>query len=89
MFLPRQFLITVYKTLKRPHLDYGNINYDQTYNLSFPQKMESKQDNAALAITCPVRGTSREKLYQQLGLESLRKRQWYRKLCYLLKIFKY
>ena len=51
--------------------------------------MESKQDNAALAITCPVRGTSREKLYQQLGLESLRKRQWYRKLCYLLKIFKY
>ena len=51
--------------------------------------MESKQDNAALAITSPVRGTSREKLYQQVGLESLRKRHWYRKLCYLLKIFKY
>ena len=50
--------------------------------------MESKQDNAALAITCPVRGTSREKIYQELGLESLRKKQWYRKFCYLLKIFK-
>ena len=31
---------------------------------------------------------SREKLYQKLGLESLRKRRWYRKNCYFLKIFK-
>ena len=32
--------------------------------------------------------TSREKLYQELGLESLHKRRWFRKLCYLLKISK-
>ena len=50
--------------------------------------MESIQYNAALAITGAVRGTSREKLYQELGLESLRKRRWYRKLCYFFKIFK-
>ena len=49
--------------------------------------MESIQCNAALAITGAIRGTSREKLNQELGLESLRKRRWYRKLCYFLKIF--
>ena len=33
-----------------------------------------------------VRGTSREKLYQELGFESLQQRRWYRKLCCLFKI---
>ena len=32
-----------------------------------------------------VRGTSREKLYQKLGFESLQQRRWYRKLCCLFK----
>ena len=49
--------------------------------------MESIQYNAALAITAAIRGTSREKLYKELGLESIRKRRWYRKLCYFFKIF--
>ena len=30
----------------------------------------------------------REKRYQELGIEFLQKRRWYRKLCYFLKIFK-
>ena len=50
--------------------------------------MESVQYNAALAITDVIRSTSREKLYQEVGLESLRKRLWYRKRCYFFKIFK-
>ena len=50
--------------------------------------MELIQYNAALAITGAIRGSSREKLYQELGLESLRKRRWYRKLCYFFKILK-
>ena len=74
-FLPRQSLVTVYKAFIRPHLDYGNIIYDQTYNESFHQKIESVQHKAALAIAGAIRGTSREKLYQELGLESLRKRR--------------
>ena len=37
---------------------------------SFHQKMKSTQYNAAVAITGGIRGTSREKLYQGLGLES-------------------
>ena len=32
-----------------------------------------------LAITGAIRGTSKEKLYQELGLESLEKRRWYQK----------
>ena len=60
-FLPRQSLVTVYKAFIRPHLEYGDIIYDQTYNKSFYQKMESIQYNAALAITGAIRGTSKEK----------------------------
>ena len=37
-FLLRQSLVTVYKAFIRPHLDYGDIIYDQTYNDSFHQK---------------------------------------------------
>ena len=48
--------------------------------------MESIQYNAALAITGAVRGTSWEKLYQELGFESLQQRCWYRKLCCLFEI---
>ena len=51
-------------------------------------KMESIQCNACLAITGAIRGTSREKIYQELGLESLQLRPWYRKLCLFYKVFK-
>ena len=45
--------------------------------------MESAQYNACFAITGSIRGTSKEKLYQELDLESLRLRRWYKKtLCY-------
>ena len=86
--LQRPTLVTIYKAFIRPHLDYGDIIYDQAYKESFHQKLESIQYNAALAITGAIRGTSREKLYQELGLESLQKRRWYRKLCYFFKILK-
>ena len=84
--LPSTSLITIFKSFIRPHLDYGDIIYDRAYNTSFHQNIESIQYNAALAITGAVRGTSREKLYQELGFESLQQRRWYRKLCCLFKI---
>ena len=62
--LPRSALITIYKAFGRPHLDYGDILYDQAYNMSFHHKLESIQYNACLAITGAIRGTSKEKLYQ-------------------------
>ena len=86
--LPRAALITIYKAFIRPHLDYGDILYDQAYNVSFHQKLESIQYNACLAITGTIRGTSKEKLYQEIGLESLQLRRWYRKLGMFYKIFK-
>ena len=39
-----------------------------------------------LAITGGIRGTSKEKLCNKLGLESLQNRQWYRKLYFLYKV---
>ena len=86
--LPRLPLLTIYKSFIRPHLDYGDVIYDQAYTASFHQKIESVQYNSALAITGAIRGTSKEKLYHELGLESLEKRRWYRKLCCFYKIFR-
>ena len=42
-----------------------------------------------MAITGAIRRTSKEKLYDELGLETLEKRRWYRKLCCFFKIFRY
>ena len=87
--LPRSPSVTIYKSFLRPHLDYGDIIYDPAYNASFHQKLDSIQYNAALAITSAIRRTSKEKLYDDLGLETLEKRRWYRKLCCFFKIFRY
>ena len=70
-FLPRAALITIYKAFITHQLDYGDILYDQAYNISFHQKLEFIQYNACLAITGAIRGTSNEKFYQEIGLESL------------------
>ena len=56
------------------------------HNNNFNEKLESVQYNAALAITGAVRGTSRVKLYKELGLESLSFRRWFRRLCTFYKI---
>ena len=85
-FLPRFTLINIYKAYVREHLDYGDIIYDNSSNASLSQMIESVQYNAALAITGAIRASSREKLYHELGLESLHDRRWYRKLCFYYKI---
>ena len=73
--LPRTALITIYKAFVRSYLDYGDILYDQAFNLSFHQKLESIQYRACLAVTGAIQGTSRETIYQELGLESLQVRR--------------
>ena len=78
--------INVYKSIIRPHIDYGDVIYDQPNNDSFIGKIESIQYNAALAINGAIKGTSRERLYQELDLESLTKRRWYRRMCLFWKI---
>ena len=86
--LPRKSLITIYKALLRPLLDYGDIIYDQPHNESVCEKRESVQYKVALAITGAIQGTSRKKIYQELGLESLRARRWYKRLSCMFKIVK-
>ena len=84
--LPRNVLLTIYKSFIRPHLDYGDIVFDQPTNDSFVKKLESVQYNAALAITGAIKGTSQVKLYKELGLESLKLRRKLRRLCTFYKI---
>ena len=82
--LPRPSLINIYKVFIRPHLDYGDVIFDQAFNNSFHQTLESIQYNTALAITGAIRGTSKEKLDQELGFESSQSRR----LSLLYKILK-
>ena len=85
--LPRQSLLTIYKSFIRPHLDYGEVIYDQPLNESLSNRIESVQYKAALAITGAIQGSSRKKLYQELGLEHLHQRRWMRRLSLFYKFF--
>ena len=85
---PRPALLTIYKSFALPHLDYDDIIYDKAYNESFKTKKVCIQYNAALAITGAIKGSSREKLYQELGLESLSMKGWHKKLSFFFKFIK-
>ena len=86
--LPRSALLTIYKPFIRPHLDYGDIIYDKVFNESFHDKLESLQCNATLVITGAIKGSPTEKIYEELGLDSLKSRRWYRKMIFLYKVLK-
>ena len=62
-FFPRWSLLTIYKSFIRPHLDHGDVIYDQPSNVNFSSKIESTQFNAALAIRGVITGSAPEKLY--------------------------
>ena len=98
-YLPRHTLNELYKLYLRPHLDYGDVIYhipakvcDLSQNIVLPNlmdKLESVQYSAALAVTGTWRGTSREKLYTDLGWESLSSRRWSRRLTLFYKFVNY
>ena len=67
-------------------IDHGDIIYDQPQNESFCDKTESVQYKTVLAITGAIQGTSRENIYQELGLEPLKSRRWCKRLCCMYKI---
>ena len=78
LLLPLSSLLTVYKCFIRHHLGYGDVIYNQPNLSSLTNKVESVQYNVALAIAGAIRGTWKEKLYQELGFESLKDRRWLR-----------
>ena len=86
--LSREALITICKAFVRPHLDHGDVLFDQAFSASSHEKLESIPYNACLVLTGTIRGTSKEKLYQGIGLESLQLRCWYRKFRFFYKISK-
>ena len=75
------------KLFVRPHLNYGDVIYVEAYNFTIHQILESFQYNASLAITGIIKGNFREKIYQEVGLESLQLRKWYRAICFFVRIF--
>ena len=95
-YLPRHTLNEMYKLYVRPHLDYGDVIYHIPHNIceyshsvvltNQMEKLESVQYSAALAITGAWKGTSRDKLYDELGWESLNLRRWSRRLILFYKI---
>ena len=67
----------IYKSFIKPHLDYGDIIYDKSNNESLKNKIKNIQYSACIAVTGAIQEASRERLYQELGLESLENRRWY------------
>ena len=55
----------MYKAFLRLHLDYDDIIYDKPNNKSFKDYSEKVQYNSTLAITGAIRGTSRERIYNE------------------------
>ena len=89
----------IYKMYARPHLDNGDIiyhipvktretsNFDTTCTLNYQMAtLESTQYQAALAVSGAWKGTSRDKIYEELGWESLDHRRTFRRLIQFYKI---
>ena len=95
-YLPRNAFNQLHKLYVRPHLDYRGFIYhipaeicDVDHSNILPKlmdKLEFIQYSAAPAITRIWRGTSRHKLYLELGWDSLNSRRWSRRLTLFHKI---
>ena len=64
-------LATIFKSLMRSHVDCGDVVYDRVFNELFQQSLQSLQYSAAITIKGAITGLSSEKIFQELGLESL------------------
>ena len=81
----RNSLLTICKTFARPILNYADRMYDKPLIESFKDKLEMVQYNAALVIIGAIKGTSRDRIYRELGLESLAEWRWFRKIFFSTK----
>ena len=84
-FVDRNVLDLSYKMYIRPHLDYGDVIYHNQRG-DLMDLIERSQYKAALIVCGCWHGTSREKLYDGLGWESLSDRRWARRLTIFYKI---
>ena len=72
-YFPRYSLVTLYKAFIRSHIDYVDVIYEKPNNMNIC--------NNLAAIIWVIRGSSKEKLYLELGFEYLNLRRQLRKLC--------
>ena len=86
LFLSWKTLLTIYKSLVRPNLDCTDVIQDKPFNEYFKTKSKMNQCRAALVITWTIKGSSRDRFYQEIGLESLADRRWSRKIFFFHKI---
>ena len=84
-YVHRDVLDQMYKLYVRPNLNYGDVVY-HNQDSSLMSKLEFTQYAAALAVSDAWRGTNTDKLFEELGWESLAHRRWYRRLCLFYKI---
>ena len=82
--LDRTSLEKLYFGFIRPILEYGNLIWDNCTNEE-SDLIESVQYEAARIVTGMRRGTSRLKLYNELGWDSLRERRKKQKLIFVYK----
>ena len=85
MYYQDRFYVQSIISLLALNLDNKSIIYNKTYNALFDQNAESLRYKSALTILGAPRATSEEKVYNELGLENLEKKRWYRKVFRFLK----
>ena len=98
-YLPLKSRDQIFKMHVRPHLDYCDMIYhipiktretsdlDSSRTLYYQMKLlESTQYQAALAVSGAWKGTSRTKIYDELGWETLDHRRIFRRLTLFYKI---
>ena len=95
-YLPLSTLDQIYKLYIRPHFDYCDIIYHippssnntDLFSTLHPlmEAIERIQYQAALILTGTWKGSSRNKLYDELGWESMSDRRWCRRLIQIFKI---
>ena len=94
-YAPRKTLEQIYKSYVRSQLEYGDIIFYQPPNANDPllfvlnekiNDLEKVQYRAAIAVSGAWKGTSRSKLYCELGWETLSQRRWLRRMCLFYKI---
>ena len=95
-YLSVKTLELIYKMYIRPHLDFCDVIYhlpcvtnpfDSSINLNYLKNtLERIQYHAALAITGAWKGSSLNKIYDELGWESLTDRRYCRRLFQFYKI---
>ena len=84
-YASRKVLDLSYKLYVRPHLDYGDVIY-HNQRTDLMNLIEQVQYKSVLLVSGCWHGTKREKLYDELGWESLSDRRWSRRMTMFYKI---